>query len=128
MSIANSNHLAGAIYLSIHPSISIYLSIHPYIYPSNYLSIYISIYLYPEFIQKNPISKVLVYPQDKVIGFLVFRFRGRSLCVLQLAVAKDVRGRGAGRSLLRWAAREARISGKHRWKNGGFSMEKWGDT
>ncbi|CAL1153427.1 unnamed protein product [Cladocopium goreaui] len=45
--------------------------------------------------------------KDKVIGFLVFRFRGRSLCVLQLAVAKDARGRGAGRSLLRWAAREA---------------------
>lgn len=45
--------------------------------------------------------------QDKVLGFLVFRFRGRSLCVVQLGVAREARGRGAGRALLRWAAREA---------------------
>ena len=55
-----------------------------------------------------------ILPQDKVIGFLVFRFRQRSLCILQLAVAKDARGRGVGRSLLRWAAREAGNPGKNR--------------
>lgn len=37
----------------------------------------------------------------------MFRFRGRSLCVVQLGVAREARGRGAGRALLRWAAREA---------------------
>eukprot|EP00434_Breviolum_minutum_P029228 symbB.v1.2.025851.t1/scaffold2538.1/size76676/5 len=45
--------------------------------------------------------------KDKVMGFLVFRFRERSLHVLQVAVAKDARGRGAGRAMLRWAAQQA---------------------
>ena len=48
--------------------------------------------------------------KDKVMGFLVFRFRERSLHVLQVAVAKDARGRGAGRAMLRWAAQQAQRS------------------
>lgn len=55
--------------------------------------------------------------QDKVMGFLVFRFRERSLHVLQVAVAKDARGRGAGRAMLRWAAQQAKLPTSCDWQS-----------